>query len=319
MPLSDRETSEDHNRGPGEIGLPAGKTDPTRRSLLLAFTAMVLPGAAQAVFRGTIDRSATAAATVTLPVEPAMQQMAMATSPTVDSRPATAGRGQSRAVLTIVIDDIGNRLAAGRRTIALPVTCSFLPHTSHCRELVEEAYGKRREIILHTPMESIHGNRLGPGGLTVDMSSREIFRTMRDNFASVPHASGVSNHMGSLFTSQSAQMEAVMQTLSGDPSTFFVDSLTTSDSVAWRVARSNGVAAARRNIFLDHIRDPAQIRRQLYKLVDRALRRGSALGIGHPYPETLSVLEAELPAVTARGIELVSARQLISIQRGGRL
>ena len=42
-----------------------------------------------------------------------------------------------------------------------------------------------------------------------------------------------------------------------------------------------------------------------------ARERGSAVAIGHPYPETLEVLEETLPALAGEGIELVPLSRLI--------
>lgn len=285
-----------------------------RRDLLAALAALPALAATaplQAAFRGTILRD---------PGTPSPSPAALRPEPVIEE----AGTWQEeyeavpvapRPAINIVIDDIGNRLQLGRRSVNLPVTCSFLPHTSHLGTLAEEARALNREVILHTPMQSIHGKRLGRGGITVDMSSLELTRTMRHNFASVPGAQGVSNHMGSLLTRHPGQMQLIMDSVRGHGAEFFLDSVTTSRSVAYRVARENGIPASKRNIFLDHERNIDQVHRQFRKLVARAKRRGTALGIGHPYPETMAVLEQELPKLAAQGIDLVTTSRLITLQR----
>lgn len=57
---------------------------------------------------------------------------------------------------------------------------------------------------------------------------------------------------------------------------------------------------------------------RLDRLVRRARHRGSALGIAHPYPETLSVLARELPVRAARGGRLVPVSELIQLQTRSR-
>ena len=42
-----------------------------------------------------------------------------------------------------------------------------------------------------------------------------------------------------------------------------------------------------------------------------ARRKGYAVGIGHPFPETLDVLEKELPALEAAGFEVVTISTLL--------
>jgi polysaccharide deacetylase 2 family uncharacterized protein YibQ len=57
------------------------------------------------------------------------------------------------------------------------------------------------------------------------------------------------------------------------------------------------------------------ISRQFDRLLSLAKREGYAIGIGHPYPETLRLLQARLPELEAMGVELVSASALIDEQR----
>jgi hypothetical protein len=81
-----------------------------------------------------------------------------------------------------------------------------------------------------------------------------------------------------------------------------------------RTARRHRLSATRRDVFLDNRQDPDAIGAQLDRLAQRARRRGSALGIAHPHPETLSVLAQELPSLAARGVRLVSVSELIHLQ-----
>ena len=276
-----------------------------RRDLLAALAALAPLGLTtplHAAYRGTILRDP--------PARPKAPEPLLEEAGTWSEEPE-----RPRPAINIVIDDIGNRLELGRRSVNLPITCSFLPHTTHLGQLAEEARALGREAILHTPMQSIHGKRLGPGGITVEMSSLELTRTMRDNFAALPSALGVSNHMGSLLTRHPGQMQLIMESLRSHGAEFFLDSVTTSRSVAFEVARENGIPASKRNVFLDHHRDEERIARQFRQLVARAERRGTAVGIGHPYPQTLAVLERELPRLAARGIDLVTTTRLIELQR----
>ncbi|HQU14543.1 MAG: divergent polysaccharide deacetylase family protein [Gammaproteobacteria bacterium] len=73
------------------------------------------------------------------------------------------------------------------------------------------------------------------------------------------------------------------------------------------------VAAVARKVFLDDQRDPAAIRRQFAKLIEIARRDGSARAIGHPYPETLSVLTELLPRLAERRVRLIPVSRLIDL------
>jgi polysaccharide deacetylase 2 family uncharacterized protein YibQ len=116
--------------------------------------------------------------------------------------------------------------------------------------------------------------------------------------------------MGSLLTGDAEAMGWLMQALSGYPGLYFVDSRTTELSFAESQAERRGLASARRDVFLDHDRDLASIQARFERLLAIARRRGSAIGIAHPYPETLQVLAKRLPQLARQGVELVPVSTL---------
>jgi polysaccharide deacetylase 2 family uncharacterized protein YibQ len=126
----------------------------------------------------------------------------------------------------------------------------------------------------------------------------------------VPHAAGVNNHMGSRFTEDEQAMTAVMAVLR-ERGLYFVDSLTTSRSVGSATAQRAGVPAVRRDIFLDNVAEVDAIVQQIRRLAGKARRNGSAVGICHPYPETLQALRQELPKQAGQGIEFVPVSGLL--------
>ena len=144
------------------------------------------------------------------------------------------------------------------------------------------------------------------------MNAVQLARVLAGNLASVPYVEGINNHMGSLLTQQKSMMDLFMHALAKRGRLFFIDSRTTSASVALVEARENGIASTSRDVFLDDDRSPALINHQLDLLVRKAQRKGYALAIGHPYPETLQVLETRLPQLQARGIQMVKASVYIA-------
>ena len=222
--------------------------------------------------------------------------------------------------VSIIIDDLGHRLDAGRRAIALPgpVACAILPGAPRSRRLARYAHERGKEVLLHLPMQAMDDiddmeNRVpaSPGSLSIDMSRQALARAFADAMQSVPHAVGVNNHRGSLVTRHPGHMHWLMQTIREQQLEFFVDSYTTHKSVALKLAAENGVAALKRDVFLDTDPDPVAIRRQFERLKTLARRNGAAVAIGHPYPATLEALEQLLPSLGDEGIRLVSVRELL--------
>lgn len=217
------------------------------------------------------------------------------------------------ALVGIIIDDLGDQRALGEAAVDLPgaVTLSILPLTPHARHLAERAHAQGKEVMVHLPMQAMEHRPLGPGGLHLDMSEGQFLGAVAQALEAVPYVSGVNNHMGSLLTRHPGHMDWLMRALRDHGPLYFVDSRTTGASVAQMLAHEHGLPAMRRDVFLDHHPDPAAIERQLERLIERARHTGWALGIGHPYPSTLEVLQRSLPELAARGVRLVSVSELI--------
>jgi len=92
---------------------------------------------------------------------------------------------------------------------------------------------------------------------------------------------------------------------------YFVDSRTSADSLALEIAQQHHIPSTKRDIFLDNQRDTKTIRTQLRKALALAKARGRATAIGHPYPETLQVLEKIQPLLDEYQVELVSVSRLL--------
>jgi len=213
--------------------------------------------------------------------------------------------------ISIIIDDLGNNPNIGLGALELPgnIAYSFLPNTPHATILAELAHEKGKQVMVHIPMESEHHEKLGPNALLADMEEREYKSVLQAALEAVPYAVGLNNHMGSLLTQKEVPMQWLMDVLA-EKQLFFVDSRTTTKTVAQKTAGRMGITTLRRDVFLDNSRDEAAIRLQFVELINIAKRRGYATGIAHPYPETIMVLKEMLPALEKEGIELVFASDI---------
>ncbi len=214
--------------------------------------------------------------------------------------------------LAIIIDDLGDRLRDGRQVIALPgnITVGIIPYTPYARKLAQFATEQSKEIMLHLPMESIDHRYLGKAGLHSNMSEAELNASLTDSLASLENIRGINNHMGSRLTQNTKMMRWLMKSLQSRGNFYFVDSRTIDTSQALSIAKQVGIDHATRDVFLDHDKDYNAMAKQWRYFLTYANKEGSAVMIGHPYPETIAFLKQHLAELSAN-YELISVSELI--------
>lgn len=305
--------------GAAMMQLFEGDRDPGRASAPEAFQEAPAPVSVQEDV-SMVSRSDPATATVE--PEGPDRPSAIAITPsrpeerTVALAPPTGlVRIEGRPRIAVIIDDVGLNadLAAQATALPAPVTLAFLPYADGLGRMTADAHAAGHEIFLHMPMEPASDEvDPGPGALLSSLTPAELDSRIAADLGRVPGAIGVNNHMGSKLTADRVAMGRVMAAMKAN-GLVFVDSRTTAATVAETVAQELGVPHTRRDVFLDNDRDAARIHARLAELEARAREAGSAVGIGHPYPETLAALAAWLPDVTKRGLVIVRASSLAGL------
>lgn len=232
-----------------------------------------------------------------------------------EERPIDPG---AAPMIAVVIDDFGynnSDVATGLIELDYPITISILPNTPHSTTMASAARRAGKEILVHIPMQPRGYPEVDPGegALMADHTREQLLHRLGDALDDVPYAVGANNHMGSAFTSQHIPMRVVMGRLR-DAGLYFLDSMTTPESVGVSEARRAGVPVARNRLFIDSPLDESgriDVDSQMAELVEIAKKTGSAIGIGHPHPETLRALERALPELEREGIRLVFVSELV--------
>jgi len=228
----------------------------------------------------------------------------------VEPPPAPLGR------LAIVIDDWGYNLSATARRILhlpAPLTVAILPDLRFSRRVLTEATRAGKRALLHLPMEPEGPPEMDSGAqlISVGMPSSEIRELTSRYLDGLDGVCGVNNHMGSRATRHRAEMASVMEVVASR-GLLFLDSVTTPRSVAHRVAVEFGVPAARNDAFLDaDTVDPVVVEARLWKLVEKARKRGHAIGISHVNEATARALERVVQALDPADVQLVALDELI--------
>jgi uncharacterized protein len=229
--------------------------------------------------------------------------------------PAPPARPAHEKIAAIIIDDMGNSLETLQEVfdLGIPLTISVLPQSPYAMETAQAAHDHEFEVMLHLPGESLnHQEDEAPMFPVVrsDMGPDEIRALVVDSLSRVPYASGVNNHMGSKITQDKTAMIPVLDVLR-ERRLFFIDSLTGNGSVAYNLARSMGLRTTYRNVFLDSEVGVDYSRRRLIELFELAKKKGRAVAIGHPFPETLQALRDCQALSRKYGVRLVMASQVI--------
>ena len=228
--------------------------------------------------------------------------------------PAKPGKRWSGQV-ALIVDDMGNSMEALDTILSLkePVTIAILPYTPHAQETATAAHGHDLEVLLHLPLESVNNHETSTdteGMITGAMSPDEIVQSFEASLARVPYADGVNNHMGSKFTADAGLMRTLLVPIK-EKGLLFVDSRTSAQTVAYEEARRMGVPAVERNVFLDADADRSRIHDRLVELFKLARKNGRAVGICHPYPETLEMLRTSFRQFADYSLEVVPVSRLV--------
>jgi polysaccharide deacetylase 2 family uncharacterized protein YibQ len=237
------------------------------------------------------------------------------TDETRRSRPERGGvrSERCRPRVAIIIDDIGQHydLDLSFIKLDLPLSLAILPSAPFTDLMVREATRKGREILLHQPMEpkDYPNVKPGTGALLLSMNEHEIREVLDRNLTQVSGARGVNNHMGSSFTESREKMSMVVHELKRR-GLFFIDSRTTKSTVGFEEAKKLGLPAGQRTVFLDNDLSSEAIWNQIEYLLRTARECGGAIGIGHPYHQTIDILKKSQNRLR-REVDLVPASKLV--------
>jgi polysaccharide deacetylase 2 family uncharacterized protein YibQ len=144
-------------------------------------------------------------------------------------------------------------------------------------------------------MESAGGEDAGDRAVRVGMSAGDIEALVDRHHGRYDGFVGINNHMGSRATADRATMRALLQAMR-KRDLVFVDSRTTARSVAPALGREEGVWCLANDLFLDDGGGSEEVvAANVRRLAAMARKRGLAVGIAHPHPETLAALRTALP------------------------
>ena len=232
----------------------------------------------------------------------------------LDKAPDVTAQVPMRGVIGLIIDDFGYRndhVSNGFLNLSGKLTYAIIPGHEYSQLFSKKAYDAGYEIIVHMPIENI-GKTYGEEeyALMSYFQDDEIKDRINSAFDQLPESIGLNNHQGSRGTADSRVMTLLAGVIK-EKKKFFIDSRTTSNSLAETTMRKYNVATNKRDIFLDNELDEEKINTQLLKLAELSEEKGIAIGIGHVKPQTLSVLKREIPVLQKKGFRFEFVSRLV--------
>jgi len=164
--------------------------------------------------------------------------------------------------------------------------------------------------MLHLPMEPAGEASSESRYIKVGMSKAELEKLTTDAIKSLPGVKGVNNHQGSKATTDYSTMQAVLGTIKKQ-GLFFLDSRTSSDSLAEKLAGQMGIKTGRNNRYLDNSSSVGDIKAEILAAAATADKNGSVIVICHARPATAQAWEEIYKQLKDGGIKFVPVSELL--------
>lgn len=218
-----------------------------------------------------------------------------------------------RAMVAVVIDDMGLDRKRSARTVKLPgpLTLSWLPYADDLPAQTAAAKAAGHELMLHLPMEPSIPVNPGPDALLTSLGADENLRRLDRALGRFSGFVGVNNHMGSRFTADRAALRPIIAEINRRGYLWY-DSRTAPASVGMALAAEIGAPWAGRDVFLDHVMTAGEVAKALARLEALAKQHGVATAIGHPHDVTIDALARWLPELPKRGLTLVPLSAVVA-------
>jgi|GEM_PF-813766 polysaccharide deacetylase 2 family uncharacterized protein YibQ len=204
-----------------------------------------------------------------------------------------------RPKIAIIFDDLGENLNDIREisSLKIPITISVIPGLRFSRNIAQIAFRCGFDILLHIPMEPEKGEKYRTDKykfISAASSKQENMSLLHYYLGYLKIAVGVNNHMGSKATQDRKLMELVLGEVK-KKNLFFIDSRTSSQSVACDVARDKNVACGKNEGFIDISPREGDIIKHLIHFIEIAKTKEKIILIVHPKKNTFKALSEKIP------------------------
>lgn len=201
--------------------------------------------------------------------------------------------------LAIIFDDLGENVSDLEeiRSLNIPVTVAIIPGLKFSKSAAYTAYRYNFSILIHLPLapknEKVYRTHKYTF-LSHSLPKQKLEYLLRHYLNDIRFAIGVNNHMGSSATEDEKFMRFILAEIK-KKDLVFIDSRTSTKSVAYTIAKEEGLLSGYNEGFLDVFSDFAWMRGCLNYLIAQARKKGKIITIAHPKKSTFNFLKKTLP------------------------
>ena len=225
-----------------------------------------------------------------------------------------------RPRIAVILGNLGLSDAATEAAIQqLPggITLAFSPYAgAEVTGWIDLARAAGHEVMLDLPMEpsSYPLDDPGPHTLLTTLTPSQNLERLAWILSRFTGYVGVTDHMGSRFTTSTQSLRPILAELAGR-GLLFVDSRSADRSMALEVAAQVGLPRAGNDRFIDEMAARQAIDQRLKEVEALARRNGEALAMGFSYPVTIERVAVWAAGLEARGFVLAPVSAIITTER----
>ncbi|MFH1505017.1 MAG: divergent polysaccharide deacetylase family protein [Candidatus Omnitrophota bacterium] len=233
-----------------------------------------------------------------------------------DFSPFSSAEAIIRPQIALIFDDLGESLNDLKEiySLGIPLTVSIIPGLKFSKNIAHIASRCGLSVFIHLPLQPKNKDVFKTNKyrfINSDLSQRETIFLLRRYLNSIRISIGINNHMGSKATEDPKLMEIILKEIK-KRGLVFVDSRTSLESVAYKIAREEGMICGYNEGFLDSIDDLKEITGRMSVLIEKAKEKGKIIIIAHPRKNTIDFLKERLPALE-KEVEFITIKEYFDL------
>jgi polysaccharide deacetylase 2 family uncharacterized protein YibQ len=218
--------------------------------------------------------------------------------------------------IALIFDDLGESLKDLKEiySLQIPVTISVIPGLKFSKNIAYIGSRSGFSVFIHLPLEPIDAEKHKTDKykfISASLTQREIDSLLRYYLGYLRIAIGVNNHMGSEATRNPKLMKTVLEAIKAR-GLIFVDSRTSSNSIAYKIAKRENMLCGYNEGFFDSLDSFEAMEKRFNELVERAKKKGKIILVTHPKKSTIELLKKKIPALKEE-IEFITIKDYFGL------